>query len=54
MKKTYIQPAFEVIVINSFAPLMAGSDLGVAGRTLDADQALGRGFSFSDDDVEEE
>ncbi len=55
MKKTYIQPVSEVIEMKYKTMLMAGSDLGVASGTLDADQSLSRGFDFSEDyDFDEE
>ena len=40
MKKQYVHPTMEVVMINNSEPLLAGSALGVGGGTLDAGDAL--------------
>lgn len=51
MKKTYIQPTLQAIEMKYTTTLMSSSNtLGIGSGTLDAEDALGRGDEWDEDD----
>jgi len=56
MKKTYMRPAMEVILLGMRSQILAGSadinasEVGLSSTTVDNNDAYGRGNSFWDED----
>ena len=54
MKKQYINPELEVVVIQTSGFMMASQDAPVGGGSQNNGNALAPGFDWDDDDWEDE